>query len=183
VVGTIPLGGKPEFAAVDGKGTVFANIEDTNEVVEIDVAKARVVRRVSIKPCHEPSGMGLDSDRGRVFSGCHNRIMTVVDVRSGKVLSTVPIGANVDGNGFDPQTGLAFSSNGDGSLTVVRETTPGSFEVAETVQTQRGARTMAIDPKTHNIYLAAAQFRQPPAGSKARPEIVKGSFEIVVVGR
>jgi DNA-binding beta-propeller fold protein YncE len=183
VLGTIPLGGKPEFAAVDGKGTVFVNIEDTNEVVEIDVAKARVVRRNSIKPCDEPSGMGLDSDRGRVFSGCHNRIMTVLDVRSGKVLSTVPIGANVDGNGFDPGTGLAFSSNGDGTLTVVRETTPGSFEVAETVQTQRGSRTMAIDPKTHNIYLPAAQFRQPPAGSKARPEIVKGSFEIVVVGR
>jgi DNA-binding beta-propeller fold protein YncE len=183
VLGTIPLGGKPEFAAVDGKGTVFVNIEDTNEVVEIDVAKARVVRRNSIKPCDEPSGMGLDSDRGRVFSGCHNRIMTVLDVRSGKVLSTVPIGANVDGNGFDPGTGLAFSSNGDGTLTVVRETTPGSFEVAETVQTQRGSRTMAIDPKTHNIYLPAAQFRQPPAGSKARPEIVKGSFEIVIVGR
>jgi len=183
VVGTIPLGGKPEFAAVDGKGMVFVNIEDTNEVVEIDAAKSRVARRDSIKPCDEPSGMGLDPVHGKVFSGCHNRIMTILDVQSGKVLSTVPIGANVDGNGFDPGTGLAFSSNGDGTLTVVRESSPGSFEVAETVQTQRGSRTMAIDNQTHNIYLPAAQFQQPPAGSKARPEMVKGSFEILVVGK
>ena len=187
VVGTIPLGGKPEFAAADGKGKVYVNIEDTNEVVEIDSLKARVTRRFSLKPCDEPTGTALDSEHGRVFSGCHNKIMTVLDTKAGKVIATVPIGENVDGNGFDELTGLAFSSNGDGTLTVVREVSPGKFEVVETVTTQRGSRTMAIDPITHYVYLPAAQFSQPEestqAGSKPQPVMVKDSFEVLVVGR
>ncbi len=187
VVGTIPLGGKPEFAATDGKGKVYVNIEDTNEVVEIDSLKARVTRKFSLKPCEEPTGMGLDLEHGRVFSGCHNKTMTVLDTKAGNVIATVPIGENVDGNGFDDLTGLAFSSNGDGTLTVVRETSPGKFEVVETVTTQRGARTMAIDPVTHYIYLPAAQFPPPEkstqTGSKPRPVMVKDSFEVLVVGK
>jgi DNA-binding beta-propeller fold protein YncE len=186
IVGTIPLGGKPEFAAEDSKGKVYVNIEDTNEVVEIDSVSAHVSRRFSIKPCDEPSGMGLDSERGRVFSGCHNKIMTVLDTKAGKVIATVPIGANVDGNGFDAGTGIAFSSNGDGTLTVAGETTPGKIEVLETVTTQRGSRTMAVDPMTHNIYLPAARFSAPKESTqgspKPRPEMIKGSFEILVVG-
>ncbi|MDR3580994.1 MAG: hypothetical protein P4L44_13620 [Oryzomonas sp.] len=130
VVKTIALGGKPEFSAINGKGMIFVNIEDTNEVVQIDSKKARVSARFSIKPCEEPSGLGLDSEHGRVFSGCHNKLMTVLDTRTGKVIANLPIGANVDGNGFDSGTGLAFSSNGDGTLTVVREASPGKFEVA-----------------------------------------------------
>ena len=187
VLSTIPLGGKPEFAATDGKGKVFVNIENTNQVAEIDSLNNRETRRFSLKPCDEPSGMGLDSTNGRVYSGCHNKIMTVLDTKTGKVIATTPIGANVDGNGFDSETGLAFSSNGDGTLTVVQESSPGKFEVVETVKTQRGSRTMAIDPKTHNIYLPAAQFTQPKessqAGSKPRPEMVKDSFEVLVVGK
>ncbi len=187
VVRTIALGGKPEFATTDGKGKVYVNIEDTNEVVEVDSLTARELRRFSLKPCNEPTGMGLDSERGRVFSGCHNKIMTILDTKSGKVIASVPIGGNVDGNGFDSGMGLAFSSNGDGSLTVVRETSPGKFEVVETVSTQRGARTMAIDPVSHNIYLPAARFSPPKAsaqaGSKPRPEMIKGSFEVLVVGK
>lgn len=186
-VGTIPLGGKPEFAVTDGKGKVYVNIEDTNEVVAIDSINARVVRRFSLKPCDEPTGMGLDSERSRVFSGCHNKIMTVLDTAAGKVIATVPIGANVDGNGFDAGTGLAFSSNGDGTLTVVRESAPGKFVVVETVSTQGGSRTMAVDPVTHNIYLPAAQFSVTKASSprapKPRPEMMKGTFEILVVGK
>ena len=186
VVSTIPLGGKPEFAATDGKGKIYVNIEDTNEAVEIDSLNNLVTRRFPLNPCEEPTGMGLDSESHRVFSGCHNKTMTILDTTAGKVIASVPIGEKVDGNGFDSGTGLAFSANGDGTLTVVREASPGNFEVVETVTTQRGSRTMAIDPKTHNIYLPAAQFTQPKestqTGSKPRPAMVKGSFEVLVVG-
>jgi YVTN family beta-propeller protein len=187
VIRTIPLGGKPEFAVTDGKGKVYVNIENTNEVVAIDSSNARLVQRFSLKPCDEPTGMALDAVHGRVFSGCHNKIMTVLDTAAGKVIGTVPIGANVDGNGFDAGTGLAFSSNGDGTLTVVRESAPGRFAVVETVPTQGGSRTMAVDPVTHNIYLPAAQFSMTKASSpgapKPRPEMIKGTFEILVVGK
>lgn len=187
VLKTIPLGGKPEFSVIDGKGKIYVNNEDTNEVIEIDGRMAIITRKFSLKPCEEPSGMGIDAELGRVFSGCHNKVMTVLDTKTGKVIATPPIGANVDGNGFDSGTGLAFSSNGDGTLTVVRETFPGKYEIIETVETQRGARTMAIDPKTHNIYLPTAQFMPPKAPSaetpKPRPEMVKDSFEVLVVGK
>jgi hypothetical protein len=187
VVQTIPLGGKPEFSATDGKGTIYVNIEDTNEVVELDCINAREVRRFSLKPCEEPSGMGLDVQHGRVFSGCHNKVMTVLNVKAGKVIATIPIGGNVDGNGFDAGTGLAFSANGEGTLTVTRELSLGKFEVMQTVKTQKGSRTMAIDPITHNIYLPAARFSPAKAPTtenpKPRPEMVKDSFEVLVVGK
>jgi len=187
VVGSIPLGGKPEFAAADGKGKVYVNIEDTNEVVEIESGKLLLTKRYSLKPCEEPTGMGLDAERHRVYSACHNKVMTVLDTEIGKVIAALPIGEGVDGNGYDPKTGLAFSSNGDGTLTVVRESSPGKFEVAETVATQRGSRTMVIDPKTHNIYLAAAQFSPQPAsaagGARPRPTMIKESFAVLVVGK
>jgi DNA-binding beta-propeller fold protein YncE len=187
VAGTIALGGKPEYAAADGEGKVYVNIEDTSEVVEIDSLKLSPTKRYSLKPGEEPTGMGLDAEHHRVYSGCHNKIMTILDTKTGKVIATVPIGAGVDGNGFDPETGLAFSSNGDGTLTVVREASPGNFEVVETVPTQRGSRTMAIDPKTHNIYLPAAQFAPQTAsateGSSPRPIMIKDSFAVLVVGK
>jgi len=187
VISTIPLGGKPEFAAADGKGKVYVNIEDTNEVVEIDSRKLSLTKRYSLKPCEEPTGMGFDVEHHRVYSGCHNKVMTILDTETGKVIAVVPIGAGVDGNGFDPKRGLAFSANGEGTLTVVRESAPGKFEVAEIVTTQSGARTMVIDPNTHNIYLPVAQF-SPQAtstaeGSKVRPTMIKGSFEVLVVGK
>jgi DNA-binding beta-propeller fold protein YncE len=166
---------------------IYVNIEDSNEVIQIDSNKARVSKKFSIKPCEEPSGLGLDSEHGRVFSGCHNKLMTVLDTKTDKVIAILPIGANVDGSGFDSGTGLAFSSNGDGTLTVVREASPGKFEVAETVKTQHGSRTMAIDPKTHNIYLPAAQFMPPKAPTtenpKPGPVMARDSFEVLVVGK
>jgi DNA-binding beta-propeller fold protein YncE len=187
VLGTIALGGKPEFAVADGKGKVYVNIEDTSEVVEIDSSKIAVRKRYSLKPCTEPTGMAIDTERHRVFSGCHGKVMAVLDTEAGSVIAFVPIGEGVDGNGFDPGTGLVFSSNGDGTLTVVREVSPGTFEVAETVATQRSARTMAIDPTTHNIYLPAAQFAPltpaTPDAPKSRPVMVKDSFTVLVVGR
>jgi hypothetical protein len=187
VLGTIALGGKPELAAADGRGKVYVNLEDTSEVVEIDVRKLAVMKRSSLKPCEEPAGMGLDPEHHRVFAGCHNKIMAILDTESGKLIATVPIGEGVDGNGFDPRTGLAFSSNGDGTLTVVRESFPGKFEVAEVVTTEPRARTMAIDSKTHNIYVPTAKFSPPPAstpdGSKPRPTVIKDTFAVLVVGK
>lgn len=186
VAATIPLGGKPEFSTTDGKGKVYVNIEDTGEVVEIDSRKPAVVKRSSIKPCEEPSGMGLDAAHHRTFSVCRNKLMVVLDTESGNVIATVPIGQGTDGGGFDPGTGLAFSSNGEGTLTVVKESSPGKFDVSETVTTQRGARTMAIDPKTHRIYLPTAEFGPPPAATpdipRPRPMPVKDSFTVLVVG-
>jgi len=186
VIKTIPLGGKPEYSATDGKGKIYVNIEDTNEVVEIDSLKAVVSKRFPLPGCDEPSGMGLNAEKGIVFSGCHNKVMTILDTKTGNV-STVPIGAGVDGNGFDAGVGLAFSSNGDGTLTIVREASLGNYEVVENVTTQFRAKTMAVDPKTHNIYVPAAQFEQPkePAqpGTKQRPAMVKDSFEVLVLGK
>ncbi len=187
VADTIAIGGKPEFAAADGKGKVYVNVEDTNEVLEIDSRKLSPTKRYSLKPGEEPTGMGLDAEHHRVYSGCHNKFMTILDTQTGKVIATVPIGEGVDGNGFDPETGLAFSANGDGTLTVVRESSSGGFEVAETVTTQVKSRTMAIDPQTHNIYLPAAQFSPQPAsatgGSRPRPTMIKDSFAVLVLGK
>ncbi|WP_420263929.1 YncE family protein [Candidatus Magnetominusculus dajiuhuensis] len=182
IAATIALGGKPEFAAADGNGKIYVNIEDTNEVVEINSRKLSVTKRYSLSPCEEPTGMGFDPEHHRVFSGCHNKLMMILDTNIGKVTATVPIGEGVDGNGFDTGTGLAFSANGDGTLTIVRESSPGKFEVADTVITQRGARTMAIDTKTHNIYLPTAQF-EAPDGKKQRPVPVKDTFVVLVVGK
>ena len=187
VIGTIALGGKPEIAIADGNGKVYVNIEDTSEVVEVDSRNMEILKRFSLKPCEEPTGIAYDSEHHRIFSGCHNKIMTVLDAQAVKIIATVPIGEGVDGAGFDSKAGLAFSSNGDGTLTVVQESTPGNFQVVETVKTQRGARTMAIDSKTHKIYLPAATFGPPPAPTpelpKPRPTMIKDSFVVLVVGQ
>ncbi len=187
VAGTIALGGKPEFAAADGKGKVYVNVEDTSEVVEIDSRKLSLIKRYSLKPCTEPTGMGLDAEHHRIYSGCHNKVMAVLDTEIGRIIATVPIGGGVDGNGFDPTTGLAFSANGDGTLTVAQESSPGTYNVVETVATQRGSRTMAIDPKTHNIYLPAAQFSPATASTKEGPRphtaMIEDSFAVLVVGK
>jgi YVTN family beta-propeller protein len=186
VLKTIALGGKPEFATADNTGRVFVNIEDTNEVVELDGRKLTITKRHSLSPCIEPTGMAMDIEHHRLFSGCHNKVMVVLDVETGSVIATVPIGEGVDANAYDPETGLAFSSNGDGTLTVVREPSPGMFET-ETVPTQLGARTMALDPKTHKIYLPTAAFAPTPVPTtempKPRPTLIKDSFTVFVVGR
>jgi len=186
VVSTIALGGKPEFAAADGAGKIYVNIEDKNEVVELDSRKYLVTKRFPLNPGEEPSGIGLDARQHRVFSGCHNKMITVLDTDAGRVIATIPIGAGVDGNGFDPATGLAFSSNGEGTLTVAQESA-GTYTVAETVPTQRGARTMALDPATHTVYLPTAEFSPAPEPTKEnpkpRPIPIKGTFAILVVGK
>jgi len=182
VVATIPVGGKPEFAVADDKGHVYANIEDTNEVIEIDAAKAAITKRYSIKPCDGPSGMAIDVQKRRLFSVCGNRLMAVSEPDSGKVIATPAIGAGPDGVAFDPSNGYVMSANGDGTLTMIKENA-GKWEVLENVATARGARTIAFDPKTHNVYLPVAD--QGPAAStgQKRATFLPDTFKVLVVGK
>jgi YVTN family beta-propeller protein len=185
VTATLPLGGKPEFAVSDGKGRAYVNIEDTHEVAEIDTVKLRVTKRYVLTGCEEPSGLAMDIAQRRLFSVCANKVMVVSEPDSGKVIASLPIGQGTDGAGFDASKRLAFSSNGDGTLTVVQEAS-GQYEVIGNVQTQRGARTMTVDAKTHKIYLPAAQFGPVPAATaqqpRPRPVALPDSFVMIVVG-
>ena len=187
VAGTIALDGKPEFAAADGKGRVFVNIEDKNTLTVIDAKKLTVEKRWPLAPCEEPSGLAIDREHKRLFVGCHNKLMAIVDTDSGKVVATVPIGEGVDANVYDPGTGFAFASTGDGNLTVARADGADKYAVAQNVATQQSARTMALDEKTHTIVLAAAQFGPPPSPTPDNPRprrtMVPGSFVLLVVGR
>ncbi len=184
---TVALGGKPEFAVTDLDGRVYVNIEDKSEVVVLDARKPEVLKRWPLAPCEEPSGMAIDRATKRLFIGCDNRMMVMLDAVSGRVVATVPIGEGVDGNGFDPGTGLAFSSNGEGTLTVVHEDSPDKLTVLEDVKTQRGARTMALDEKTHRVFLSTADFGPPPSPTAEqphpRPSMVPDSFRILVIAR
>jgi len=177
---TIALPGKPEFSVADGKGKVFTNIEDTNEIVEIDAAKAAVAKKYSLSPCDGPSGMAFDAKSRRLMSVCSNRVMAVSDPDAGKVVATPAIGAGSDGAAFDPGTGYAFSSNGDGTLTVVQQT-GGKWDVVENIATERGARTIAIDEKTHKIYLPTAKTAPSQGGGRAT--YLPNTFKVLVVGK
>lgn len=182
VISTVPVGGKPEFAQYDGKGKVYFNVENTGEIVEMDAAKAAITKRIPLAPCEDPTGLAIDRQKRRLFAACGNKKMAIVDPDSGKVIASVDIGAGADGAAFD--SGFTFSSNGgDGTMTVVQETSAGKFEVVETVQTARTARTMGADPKTHKLYLPAAEQGPPPAGGKGRGTIVPDSFHVIVVSR
>ena len=187
VTATIQLGGSPEFAAVDEKtGRIYCNIEDKSEVAVIDATKHEVVARWPIAPGEEPSGIALDAAHHRLFAGCHNKMMIMLDTGTGKVVSNVPIGAGVDGCAFDDSTQLAFASCGDGTTTIAKEETPQRLTVVQTLKTERGARTMALDPKTHRIYLPSAQFQPPPSpapgASPARPMIIPNTLKLLVYG-
>jgi DNA-binding beta-propeller fold protein YncE len=186
-LGDVTLGGRPEFAAADGRGHIYNNLEDKNEIIQIDAQTLTVTARWPLAPCEEPSGLAIDREHRRLFAGCHNRMMAVVDADTGKVLATPAIGQGVDANAFDPGTELAFSSNGDGTLTVVHEHSPSQFAVVGNVSTQRGARTMALDLKTHNVFLVTAEFGPPPAATAEhphpRPQAVPGSFTLLVLGQ
>jgi DNA-binding beta-propeller fold protein YncE len=182
VAGTLELVGKPEFAVADGKGSIYVNIEDKSELVQFDAQKLTVLNRWPLAPCQEPSGLAMDLKNRRLFAGCDNKMMAVVDADTGKVVATPAIGQGVDANRFDPETNYAFASNGEGTLTVVHEDSPDRFTVVENVPTKRSARTMALDLKTHNIFLAAADM-EPPAPGERRGRMKPGSFVILVVGR
>jgi len=187
VISTIKLNGKPEFAVADEKGEVFVNIEDKSELTAIDSKGLQVKSTWPLAPCEEPTGLAIDRKNHRLFSGCSNKLMAVVNADRGKLITTLPIGDGVDGTAFDPDTGLAFASCGEGVLTVVHEDSPDKFSVVENVATQRGARTLALDPKTHQVFLVTAKFGPPPAATASqphpRPAILPDSLVVLVIGK
>jgi DNA-binding beta-propeller fold protein YncE len=180
VAATIPLSGKPEFSVADGKGKVYVNIEDTSELVEIDAAKATVLKKFSLSPCQEPSGLAIDTKNRRLFSVCSNRLMAISNPDTGKVETTLPIGGGSDGVAFDPGTGYAFSSNGDGTMTVVQQSS-GKWEIVENIATERGARTVAVDEKTHKVYSPTA--KTAPSQSGGRATFIPDTFKVLVIGK
>ncbi len=187
IVGKIALGGKPEFGVSNGEGELFVNLEDKSELLSLDPKELKVKSRWPLAPCESPSGLAMDTKNRRLFVGCDNKMMAVVNADTGKVITTLPIGDGVDADRFDPETKLAFASCGEGVLTVVKEDSPEKFTVAQNVKTERGARTMALDLKTHLIYLVTAKFGPPPAATaqqpRPRPSILPDTFEVLVVGK
>ena len=184
VVATIPLGGKPEFSQTNRKGTVWVNIEDTAEIVELDAQKASVTKRYSLAPCEDPTGLAIDASATHLFSACSNKMVAVSEPKTGKVIASPAIGAGSDGIAYDD--GMAFTSNGgDGTMTVIVEKA-GKYSVLETVPTLRTARTIGVDPKTHRLFLPAAESGPPAVGKdgkQGRPTLLPDSFSVLVVSR
>ena len=184
VAGTVALPGKPEFPVSDGKGTVFVNIEDTNQIVAIDAKTLAVKHTYSIAPCEGPSGLAFDAQHRRLFAVCDGK-MAVVDADTGKVVAMPAIGDGPDAAGYDPKNGLVFSSNGDGTLSVLKQKSPDEYVALQTVTTQRGARTMAFDSSNGKIYTVTAKFGPKPAPTAAmpnpRPPVVAGTFHVIVL--
>jgi YVTN family beta-propeller protein len=181
VIATIPVGGKPETAVSDGKGRMFVNIEDKNEIVVVDLKARNVTQHWPLAPGTAPSGLAIDVRTNRLFAACDNKLLVVLDAASGNVVDKLPIGDGCDGDAFDEKSQLIITSNGEGTLTVIHENNANSFTVEGNYPTKRGARTIAIDQKTGLVFLPTADFQ--PAEQGARPRPVPGSFQILVVGR
>jgi DNA-binding beta-propeller fold protein YncE len=167
VVGTVDLGGGPEFAAADGAGYIFNNLENESLVLKINSRTLKVEQRWPTAPCQSPSSMAIDRPNRRLFIGCRSHVMAVMNADNGKVIATLPIGDHVDATAFDPETRLIFNSNGEGTITVIHQDSPDAYSVVENVKTLPRAKTMALDPKTHQLFLSTAE---------------SGQFEVLVVG-
>jgi DNA-binding beta-propeller fold protein YncE len=187
VAGTLALPGQPELAVADEHGKVFVNLEDKSAVVKFDASKLSIDATWPLAPGEEPTGIALDPKHHRVFAACANKLMVVLNAETGKVVTTLPIGSGVDGAGFDSELQLAFSPNGEGTLTVAHEDSPDKFSVVENVATQRGARTMEVDQKGHRVFVVTAEFGPTPAPTaerpRPRPPMVPGTFTLLVFGR
>ena len=185
VIATVALPGKPEFPVADGKGSIFDNIEDKSEIVRLDAKDPKVTATWSISPCESPSGLAIDRTGRRLFAVCDEKKMAVVNADTGKVIATPAIGDGPDAAGYDPKSNLAFSSNGEGTVTIL-DASNGSYKVKQTLATQQGARTMALDSATGKIYVVTAQFGPRPAATatnpRPRPAIVPDSFTVIVAG-
>ena len=179
VKGTVKVDGKPEFAQTDKKGNIYVNIEDKSMINVIDSKTLTVVKRWSVAPGEEPSGLALDRENHRLFSVCGNKLMVVTDAETGKVITTLPIGDGCDGVAFDSVLKRAYSSNGEGNITVVQEVNKDKFVVVTTIPTQKGARTIAANSITHHLYLPAAEYKTAESGK--RPAVIPGSFVILDV--
>jgi DNA-binding beta-propeller fold protein YncE len=185
VIGTIKLSGSPEFSATDGQGRIYINIEDSSQIDEINPKTMKIENVWPVAPGEHPSGLAIDVRNHILFSVCHNKLMVVVDAKDGKVITTLPIGERVDGAAYDPVLKRAYSSNGDGTLTIVQEESRSKFKVLEQFSTQLGARTNALDLKTHHIFLPTAEFNPPPAATAEnphpRPTMKPNSFVVLEV--
>lgn len=179
VVGTIPLQGKPEFAVANGDGQLFVNIESSGEIAELDAAGLKVLHRWPMKGCEEPTGLALDKADSVLLSGCSNKTLAVVNAKDGTLVTTLPIGAGVDGVSFDPELGLGFSSNGEGTLTVIGQEN-GKWQILQNVTTQRGARTLTLNPAAHEIYVVTAAI---VPGQGEHPSYVPNTFTLLVIGQ
>jgi YVTN family beta-propeller protein len=186
-IGTIDLGSGPEFAVSAGDGKLYVNLEDKGAIAEIDAKQMKVTRTWPMPGCEQPTGLAIDRKHHILFSGCRaTKVMAISDAKAGKLITTLPIGAGVDANAFDPGTDLAFASNGDGTLTVVHEDSPTTFSVVQTVQTMPSARTMTVDPATHKLYLVGAKLGPIPDSTAdnphRRPQMIPDSFTLLVLG-
>ena len=188
-VGTLAPGGVPELAVSDDKGHVWVNLEDTSEILQFDAKTMKVIKKFSLAPGTTPTGLAFDPKARRLFSTCGNKLLAIADADSGKVVQTLPIGPGPDGCVRDAETGLIFaSSGGDGTVAVIREAKDGKYEVAKTIKTQVSAKTIALDPKSHRLYLSAASPEAGPADpnvkapAKGRRRYAPGSFVVLVVG-
>lgn len=184
VLGSVPLGGKPETAQADRLGHVYATVEDQNKIVVFDAKTLRTTASWALAPCDEPAGLAIDLSHKRLFAGCHNNIMAVLDYTTGKVVASIPIGKGIDASRFDPETGLAFASGGDGTITVAHEDSPDHYTPLQTIPTEKGARTMALDLKTHNLYTVTAQFGPPPPPTPQNPHpypsVISKTFTLLI---
>jgi len=187
VVKTLDLGGSPEVAVADGKGHLFDNLESESQILKIDSKTMKILHRWPLAPGVSPSGLAMDAVNNRLFSGCHNKQLVVMNAKNGKVIQTLPIGDHVDGTYFDPASATIFSSNGDGTLTVIHEDSPDKYTLVENVATEEGAKTLGFDSKTGRIFLSTAQREAAPTPTKEDPKphrkIVPGTFHILVVGK
>lgn len=182
VLATVPLNGKPEASVSDDNGNVYVNIEDKNEIAVLDIKAMKVIKRYKLGTGEEPSGLAIDKAKGILFVGCGNKQMIVVDTKTGTIKASLPIGDHCDGVGFDASTGNAFASNGDGSLNVIHANSKGGYSVTDNIATKKGAKTIAVDEKTHLIYLPTADFSSE-TDPKGRPQMIPGTFQILVLGK
>ena len=183
VITNLPLGGKPEYGASAGDGKVYANLADTNEVVEIDAAGAKVLRRWSTAPCTHPVAMAIDTAHHRLFSGCRSGVMAVSDYDAGRVVASAPIGSGTDGAAFDASSGNAFAANADGTLTVIHQDSPDTYSVVQTLKTAPGARNLGLNPETHRLFLVSSKYSGPPPAASGRGPAAPGAFTLMVVER
>jgi DNA-binding beta-propeller fold protein YncE len=181
LIANIPLGGKPEYGVSAANGKVYANLTDTSEVVEIDAKTATVSRRWSTAPCKQPVAMAVDAVNHRLFSGCRSGMLAVSDYQAGRVVATASIGAGVDGAGYDPTSGNVFTSNADGTLTIIHQDSPDQYRVIQTLLTPVGSRNMGLDIKNHRVFVASAKFGPVPAGGKGRGPVLPGSFTLMTI--
>lgn len=183
VVATIPLGGKPEAGVSDGKGKIYVNIEDTNEIVCLDSKSFVVLSRYKLIGGEEPTGLAIDRVTSRLFTVCSNKVMLVLDAKTGKHIAKLPIGDGSDGVVFDATSKLAYSSNGEGTITVVREVSADKFVVEETIKSEPGARTIALDTVTHHFFLPTATFEKSTTEGQKRPKMIPGTFRVLQYGK